>query len=736
MLVFRVAKPHGSSARALVLARSFGFDSPSVRVSPSSFTVTDRTEAREVVLYKASGGFDYVNHTTYRQAPSGPLLTVAQARRAVTPFLRSHGLLPAGTLRITARSDPTAIVVTATPLAASAPVLDGAITFWLGARGAITRLRDEHRPLAVPVRVAARPSAAVLKEIRDDIGTTSGIRLRLAYIAQPSYLAQPYLEPVFEAVAQGFVLDRVRATTFTPRVSITSPSPSVPILAGEVAALRAKAIEGRSPYRYAWSANTTGFLGNGKALDVPLSAGDTEIRLTVRDASGAGMTYAQPVWVIGPSPGAPAASAHALQPAEAYGDGTVSFKAEQDRTHPLRFKDVQAGGFQRASDAYFDQFRYALTVRFQGTDYHVTSSKCVPLTVTGDACALPKSPYAQSAGVSAASGSGSSVSSTLAVDNLPGRLKLLVEGSAQTAYCGPSGELGAIALGMLSKFVYGTGGKIGGDCPGFRPSLQWSYKPPTAFKPSEFARLCLQGEGICDVPAGLLAEWSSGSLDGGAQPEITDFKLTAYTAVDSHGADAERAALAKDADDPLHLAATDGAVDKSCRPWHVAIGALGTLSGTDAFACISPVASERSAVLAVPSSRGDWDSVHLKSENPGPYGISFPNCNHPMNDLDIPGCIHLHEHWLGKTPGPTEAYSRGQEVVVYVVRWNAGEASPASIEALANGETLRQDADRGYDLVLWHRSTASSKSCFPSGGVDNTDRPCLVFPQALFFTPR
>ncbi|MDQ2910300.1 MAG: hypothetical protein M3R39_04690, partial [Actinomycetota bacterium] len=499
VLVFRVAKPHASSARALAIARSFGFDSPSVRVAPSSFTVTDRTEARELVLYRASGGFDYVNHTTYRQAPAEPLLTVAQARRAVAPFLRSHGLLPAGTLGIMARSDPRAVVVTVTPLAADAPVLDGAITFWLGARGAITRLRDEYRPLAAPVRVTGRPSAAVLKEIRDDLGTTSGIRLRLAYVAQPYYLEQPYLEPVFEAVARGFVLDRVRATTFTPRVSITSPSPSVPILAGKLAALRAKAIEGRSPYRYAWSANTTGFLGNGKALDVPLGAGDTEIRLTVRDASGAGMTYAQPVWVIGPSSSAPAPPAHALQPAEAYGDGTVSFKAEQDRTHPLRFKDVQAGGFQRTSDAYFDQFRYALTVRFQGTDYHVASRKCVPLTVTGDACALPKSPYAQSAGASAASGSGSSVSSTLAVDNLPGRLKLLVEGTAQTAYCGPSGELGAIALGMLSKFVYGTDGKIGGDCPGFRPSVQWSYKPPTVFKPSEFARLCLQGDGICDV---------------------------------------------------------------------------------------------------------------------------------------------------------------------------------------------------------------------------------------------
>ena len=417
---------------------------------------------------------------------------------------------------------------------------------------------------------------------------------------------------------------------------------------------------------------------------MPLAAADTEIRLTVRDASGAGTTYAQPVSVIGPVAGPPAAP----QSGGTYGDGTVSFEAEQDQTHPLRFKDVQAGGVQRESDVYFDQFRYALTVRFQSTDYHVTSRKCVPLTTTGDACELPKGPYAQSSGASAPSGNASSVSSTLAVDNLPGRLELLVEGSAQAAYCGPSGELGAIALGMLSKFVYRTRNKIGGDCPGFRPSLEWSYKPPAVFRPSDFARLCLQGDGICDVPASLLAEWSSGSLDGGPQPEIADFSLSAYTAVDSHGASTERAALAKDANDPLHLAASDGAVDTSCRPWHATAGALGTLSHTDAFACIAPVATERSAVLAVPGGRGDWDDLHLKSESPGPSGIVFPGCNNPLNDLDGSGCIHLHEHWPG---GPAEPSSRGQEVVVYVVRSKPGRG----VTRLGRGARRRRGAAPG-----------------------------------------
>lgn len=737
ILVFRVARPQASVARALELARPFGLDGPAVQESPSAYAVSDRAGLRTLVLYKASGSFDYVDRASYRQAPTGPLPSRAQARRLAVDFLRTHGLLPGGDARIDVRPDsrsaPSAQVVTVTPLAAGAPVLDGAIAFWLGADGSIARLRDEYRPLAAtPIRLASRSRSALLREIRDDLGTTSGIRLRLAYVAQPSYLPQPYLEPVYEAVARSFVLDRVRATTFTPRAIITSPNPSVPIVAGSTVHLRARATEGRRPYRFRWYANRSGFLGAGKALDLSLRADDTEIRLTVRDSSGAGTTYALPVSITGPGPEGPNASARAQQAAGTYRDGPISFEAEQDRTHPLSFRDVEAGGSRRASAAYFDQLRYAVLVRFQGAEYHITSRKCVPLTVAGDACTLPKSPYAQSSGASAPAGVENStrVDSTLALDNLPGRLRLAVEGSAETVYCGPTGEPGGIALGMLPKFVYGTGTRLGGDCPGFRPSVEWSYRPPAAFRPSDLARLCLQGVGLCDVPQALLAQWVTGALDAGPQPEIADFRLSVYTAVEA----GERAALARDGESPFALAATDGPVDASCRPWRVGLGALGLLGSTAAFACVSPIAPERSAVLAVPGGRrGDWDEVHLKSESPGPYGISFPGCTHPLNRNDTAGCIHLHEHW----PGPSaEAVSRGQEVTVLIARRNPGEASPDSVEGLVNGEPLRRDADHGYELVLWHRSTASSTQCYPAGGVDNADRPCRVFPQALFFTPR
>ena len=737
ILLFRVAQPHGTAQQALRLAGFFTFDGPAVRAEASAFVVTDRSGRREVVLYKPSGAWDYVDRAAFGKAAAA-MPTKEQARVAALGFLRRHGLLPGTFARISVRRGPTAVVVTVTPLAAGAPVLDGAVTAWVGGHDVITRLRYEARQLTpAAVRVLARPRKAVLGEVRRDLGSTRGVKLRLRYVAQPPYLQQTYLEPIYEAVARGFVLDRVPATTFTPRVAIASPNPAKPIAAGSTIRLRAVAKYGRRPYRFIWSANRSGYLGTGKQISAELAADDTELRLTVRDASGAGMSYAMRVWVYGPSPVTAAAPAHTEQQPGVYGDGTVSFTATQDVTHPLLFTDVRTGGTTRIDSVYFDQFHYAMVVRFQGTDYHLQSHKCVLLTVPGDACGLPKSPYAQSLGASAPAGggSGSWVYSTGSVDNLPGRLKLVVEGSAQSAYCGPSGELGATALGMLSKFVDGTGGKIGGDCPGFRPSVDWSYEPPTTFRPSDFAQLCLQGVDLCDVPKGLLLEWARGALDSGPQPQIVDFRLNVYTAVNPAGSH-ERAALAQESDSPTSLAATDGPIDPSCRPWHVVIGALGLLSHTDAFACIGPIQRERSAVLATVGDRGQWDNLHVKGESPAAYGISFPGCNHPLNASDIGDCIHLDEHWLDSTPGPNEAYSRGQDVTVYIVRRHPGEASPDSPEALMSGEPLRLSSDVGYSLAFWHRSSASSTQCYPNGGVDNTDRPCRVFPQAMFFTPR
>jgi hypothetical protein len=56
ILVFRLAPPHATVARALALARSLEFDGPVVRDSPSSYVVGNRTGERTLVLFKASGG--------------------------------------------------------------------------------------------------------------------------------------------------------------------------------------------------------------------------------------------------------------------------------------------------------------------------------------------------------------------------------------------------------------------------------------------------------------------------------------------------------------------------------------------------------------------------------------------------------------------------------------------------------------------------------------------------------
>src|SRR5205814_5333054 len=98
VVVFRVVQPHVRAGRALGLAQSLGFAAPSVRTEASAFVVT--SGARELVLYKASGGFDYVDRATYGKPAAAPLPTKTEARRAAIDFLRRHALLPGQDARI------------------------------------------------------------------------------------------------------------------------------------------------------------------------------------------------------------------------------------------------------------------------------------------------------------------------------------------------------------------------------------------------------------------------------------------------------------------------------------------------------------------------------------------------------------------------------------------------------------------------------------------------------------
>ena len=103
VIVFRVAQPHANGGHALTLARSLGFASPSIQAEASAYVVTEGS--RELVLYKASGTFDYVDRATYGKVPAAALPSPAQARTAAIDFLRRRRLLPGQDARIAVRPD-------------------------------------------------------------------------------------------------------------------------------------------------------------------------------------------------------------------------------------------------------------------------------------------------------------------------------------------------------------------------------------------------------------------------------------------------------------------------------------------------------------------------------------------------------------------------------------------------------------------------------------------------------
>src|SRR5262249_44840608 len=132
--------------------------------------------------------------------------------------------------------------------------------------------------------------------------------------------------------------------------------------------------------------------------------------------------------------------------------------------------------------------------------------------------------------------------------------------------------------------------------------------------------------------------------------------------------------------------------------------------------------------------------------------VAFPNCNWPFGfgrintDKDTAPCVHLHESWINERPGPGQTFSKGQSVYWNVVAFRAGAAEespdPPSIDApinTLNNENIRRFPE--HDLVLWVESIADSRQCHPKADgtlaeVDNSSRPCRVFPQGLFLSPR
>jgi len=178
---------------------------------------------------------------------------------------------------------------------------------------------------------------------------------------------------------------------------------------------------------------------------------------------------------------------------------------------------------------------------------------------------------------------------------------------------------------------------------------------------------------------------------------------------------------------------------------------------------IQPIPQEMRVQAAKPTNgttiggyRGDFDNVHLKVRtHASDYLVSFPNCNWPFiyttggdkpKIEDLLPCLHLHESWLGKEPAPDQTYSKGQDVLWNILRRRAPgpEESPSapSIDAplsILNSETLYPPRQ---ELVLWVESLGQATQCdVPAAGdtsdkVNNSQRPCRVFPNGIFFTPR
>ena len=270
---------------------------------------------------------------------------------------------------------------------------------------------------------------------------------------------------------------------------------------------------------------------------------------------------------------------------------------------------------------------------------------------------------------------------------------------------------------------------LGGICPGVRPTIKLTYLPPpgnslTVDNIRDFCPPDVQ----CPVPEEILE-----SMNPETTFPIIDFTAHQFTAVQSGGdLRSEQPVFTRDKAGLVpSLGKTNGTIVRPIPPNPF------TLLGYDFFVNILPMQAETFTMASNKNLRGIYDNVHLKEEITN--GIYFPNCNDPRpTRVDLNPCLHLHENWFGTVPAPNQTYSREQTVWWYVVRLRPGpEESPDHPRSIVDGEPLFNSAHLGFDLVLWVQSRASSKECdAPGGTVVNLRRPCVVFPNAVFPSPR
>jgi hypothetical protein len=753
--VWRVLAPDVSARRAAHMAdQIFGF-SGMVRETAVSFTLREEDEpGRALLLYKSSGVMEFWNPSKYRVAAYRPTLPDASSGIILAQqFLATYGLLPPNaqidtrveTLKADGNDVDNALAITFEahlPVNSStlAPIRDGEVVVWLGHMGEVIRLHKNYREVdPAPIPVAHEPIDRITATLAADVTTLSGLLIQPVYLAFDPEEEQTYLDPVVEATdtEQGLAAARARATLFTPILSFLGPDPSVQVPFPGATQLSASATDGSPPYSFFWYSSIDGMLGEGADLPVQLSAGQHRIDLTVRDSNGAGISGSL---LLNVAPGSTTLTAEPeVKPlaAQAVPNNTridagngVSFTVVSDEARPIILNQVDKGGIPRARNIYFDQFWYEIDVSIAGSTFTLNCRKCVARTTAGvDACDSPRAPFAQSNGSSTLmyDASSGTVSTTVTINNLPGTLRLKFEYAAVSEYCGP--EPGFFQKsGLFLANVGGLAYPLGGQCAGLRPTVKWTYEPPCdkSLSGADIQAFCEQDGADCDIPSTTLA-----ALDKTRRYFIRDFRSALSTAVQPPaGQDNDVSSLVKDGSDVKTLGATDGAINRTLQPYW---------APPDAFVYIDPITNEKSVVASNMSSRGAWDNVHIK-EGPS-LGVYFPGCNNPQTKgVDQQPCIHLHENWLNKTPGINQTYSKGQLIVWYLVLFRTGgEESPNHPSTITNGEALTTPFRPGVQQALWVESVARSIDCAPTGAVrelDNSTRACVVFPQAMFFTPR
>lgn len=308
--VYKIVRPEISAEQTKLLARElFGFEGSVVELA-DSFIIIDHNDTKEFIIYKISGGVEFVDHSKYASKTYSPTLPDDEtAKQYAISFLNQHGLMPPDPLVFIhketistpgARTESTSNAITVVfesqlqvTEGVKAPVRDGEVVVWIGDKGEVIRLQKNYRDVEkTPTRVPRISDRIVRRQLASYVKSDQQLRIALAYLVFNPDEPQTYLDPVFEYVKEDNIpiSIRVPATSFTPQLSYLGPDPAVLITSGERVMLRADALRGRPPYKFKWASDIDGLLGQTKDLNIILSPGIHNIQLTLIDANGSTIT--------------------------------------------------------------------------------------------------------------------------------------------------------------------------------------------------------------------------------------------------------------------------------------------------------------------------------------------------------------------------------------------------------------------------------------------------------------